>query len=82
MIEPVYISLNDAVKVFGQCRRTIFNLIAAKQVSAIKAGRSTLIVYQSIKDYYASRPKAEYKMDARAKRQAEMTAAPNHRRPT
>jgi hypothetical protein len=54
---------------------TIYNLIAAGQVDAIKAGRSTLVVYQSLKDYYASRPKAQYKMDARAKRQAEMTAA-------
>jgi hypothetical protein len=75
MTEPVYITLNDATQAFGQCRRTIHNLIAARQITAIKAGRSTLIVYQSIKDYYDSRPKAEYKMDARAKRQAELTTA-------
>jgi hypothetical protein len=75
MTEPIYISINDAVAAFGQCRRTIYNLIAANQVDAIKAGRSTLIVYQSLKDYYGSRPKAEYKMDDRAKRQAELTAA-------
>ena len=74
MSDPVYISINDAVEKFGQCRRTIYNLIAAKQVNAIKAGRSTLVVYQSLKDYYGSRPKAEYKMDARAKRQAELTS--------
>jgi hypothetical protein len=73
MIEPVYISINDAVAAFGQCRRTIYNLIAAKQIDAIKAGRSTLIVYQSLTDYYGSRPKAEYKMDARGRRQAEIT---------
>jgi excisionase family DNA binding protein len=73
MTEPVYITLNHAAEMFGQCRRTISNLIAAKQITAVKAGRSTLIVYQSIKDYYDSRPKAEYKMDARAKRQFALT---------
>jgi excisionase family DNA binding protein len=71
MTEPVYITLNDAAEAFGQCRRTIYNLIAAGRVDAIKAGRSTLVVYQSLKDYYASRPRAQYKMDARAKRQAD-----------
>jgi hypothetical protein len=71
MSDPVFVPINRAVEDFGQCRRTIYELIALGEVKAVKAGRSTLVDYQSLKDYYGSRPRALFKPDARARRRAE-----------
>jgi hypothetical protein len=71
MSDPVFIPINRAVEDFGQCRRTIYDLIALGCIKAVKAGRSTLVEYQSLKDYYGSRPPASFKPDARARRHAE-----------
>jgi hypothetical protein len=72
MSDPVFVPINRAVEDFGQCRRTMYELIALGCVKAVKAGRSTLIEYQSLKDYYSSRPRAVFRPDARARRHAEM----------
>ena len=74
MSDPVFVPINRAVQDFGQCRRTIYDLIALGCIRAVKAGRSTLVEYQSLKDYYSSRPPASFKPDARAKRHGEITA--------
>jgi excisionase family DNA binding protein len=74
MSDPVFVPINRAVQDFGQCRRTIYELIALGRIRAIKAGRSTLVEYQSLKDYYCSRPPAAFKPDTRAKRHIEITA--------
>jgi hypothetical protein len=47
-------------------------LIALGCIKAVKAGRSTLVEYQSLKDYYGSRPPASFRPDARAKRHSEI----------
>jgi excisionase family DNA binding protein len=76
MSDPVFVPINRAVNDFGQCRRTIYELIALGRIKAVKAGRSTLVEYQSLKDYYCGRPPASFRPDARAKRHDEITA--NH----
>jgi excisionase family DNA binding protein len=72
MSDPVFVPINRAVNDFGQCRRTIYELIALGRIKAIKAGRSTLVEYQSLKDYYCSLPTASFRPDARAKRHGEI----------
>ena len=67
-IDPVLVPLNQAATMIGQHRRTIYSLIAAGRIKAVKSGRSTLVVYDSIKQYIASLPPAQIKLDARAKR--------------
>jgi hypothetical protein len=44
MSDPVFVPINRAVEDFGQCRRTIYDLIALGCIRAVKAGRSTLVV--------------------------------------
>jgi excisionase family DNA binding protein len=66
--DPVLVPLNQAATMIGQHRRTIYSLIAAGRIKAVKSGRSTLVVYDSIKQYIASLPPAQFKLDARAKR--------------
>ena len=66
--DPVLVPLNQAATMIGQHRRTIYSLIAAGRIKAVKSGRSTLVVYDSIKQYIASLPPARIKLDARAKR--------------
>jgi hypothetical protein len=74
MSDPVFVPINRASEDFGQCRRTIYELIALGCIKAVKAGRSTLVEYQSLKDYYNSRPTATFKPDARARRHGVIAA--------
>jgi len=50
-------------------------LIAAGRLKAVKSGRSTLIFYDSVKQYIASLPPAQIRLDARARRHLEAVVA-------
>ena len=43
--DPILIPLNQASEILGQHRRTVYSLIAAGRIKAVKSGRSTLVVY-------------------------------------
>jgi hypothetical protein len=73
--DPILVSINNAGAFIGRCRRTIYGLIAADQISAVKSGRSTLIVFESLKRYAASLPAAKFKLDDRAKRHVDSATA-------
>jgi len=60
-IQPILIPINQASAIIGKCRRGIYQLIAGNQIKAVKAGRSTLVVYDSLKQYVASLPVAKFK---------------------
>ena len=45
----------------GKCRRGIYQLIATDQLKAVKSGRSTLVVYESLKQYAANLPVAKFR---------------------
>jgi excisionase family DNA binding protein len=68
MSDPILIPLNEAASVIGRCRRSLYDLIAAGAIDAVKSGRSTLVVYDSLKQYAASLPTAKIKFDDRTKR--------------
>ena len=74
-IQPVLIPINQAATIIGQHRRTIYSLIAAGRLKAVKSGRSTLIFYDSVKQYIASLPPAQIRLDARARRHLEAVVA-------
>ena len=74
-IQPVLIPIKQAATIIGQHRRTIYSLIAANRLKAVKSGRSTLIFYDSVKQYIASLPPAQIKLDTRAKRHLEAVVA-------
>ena len=73
--DPILVQVKDAIDILGQSRRTIYGLIAAEKIKAVKSGRSTLIVYESLKQYAASLPSAKIKVYGRVKRGAEPVAA-------
>jgi len=74
-IQPVMLPINQAATIIGQHRRTIYSLIAAGRLKAVKSGRSTLIFYDSVKQYIASLPPAQIRLDARARRHLEAVVA-------
>ena len=61
-LQPLLVPINKASAIIGKCRRGIYQLIAADQLKAVKSGRSTLIVYESLKQYAANLPVAKFKM--------------------
>jgi len=74
-VDPILVQVKDAIGILGQSRRTIYGLIAAEKIKAVKSGRSTLIVYESLKQYAAGLPSAKIKGYGRVKRGAEPVAA-------
>jgi hypothetical protein len=67
------VPISQASAMIGKCRRGIYELIATDQIKAVKSGRSTLVVYESLKQYAASLPPAKFK--SAAKQHAEGMAA-------
>jgi excisionase family DNA binding protein len=61
MSEPMLVSLNEASGLIGKSRRTIYELIATDKLKAVKAGRNTRVVYQSVKAYVDSLPAVKIK---------------------
>jgi excisionase family DNA binding protein len=53
-------SPNDAAKVLGIGRSTLFNLLAHGQIAARKLGTRTLIPAAELERYLASLPQAEF----------------------
>jgi excisionase family DNA binding protein len=61
MSEPMLVSLQEVSALIGKSRRTIYELIATDRLKAVKAGRNTRVVYQSIKAYVDNLPAAKIK---------------------
>jgi excisionase family DNA binding protein len=60
-LEPVLLSIDRVSDLIGKCRRSVYELIAADKLEAVKAGRNTLVVYDSVKRYVDSLPPARFK---------------------
>jgi excisionase family DNA binding protein len=61
MSEPMLVSLDEVSALIGKSRRTVYELIATDQIKAVKAGRNTRVVYESIKAYVANLPAVKIK---------------------
>src|SRR5262249_10797827 len=59
--QPILVPINQASAIIGKCRRGIYQLIATDQLKAVKSGRSTLVVYESLKQYAANLPVAKFR---------------------
>jgi len=70
MSDPILVPLNEAAAAIGRCRRSVYDLIAAGAIDAVKSGRSTLVVFKSLKQYADSLPAAKIKFDDRSRRGA------------
>jgi excisionase family DNA binding protein len=56
MIEPIAMSINDAVAYSGLGRSSIYEALKAGHITAKKAGRRTLILVADLKAYVANLP--------------------------
>jgi hypothetical protein len=65
-LEPILVSIPQAAVIIGKCRRGIYELIATEQLQAVKDGRSTRVVFESLKQYAASLPAAKFRASRRA----------------
>jgi len=72
--DPILVPIKVAADVLGQSRTTIYELIADEKVKAVKSGRCTLIVYESLKQYAASLPAAEITYPSAIKRRGKRGA--------
>ncbi|MFY9835071.1 MAG: hypothetical protein WAK55_01110 [Xanthobacteraceae bacterium] len=60
-IEPILLQIDRVADMIGKCRRSVYQLIASDQLEAVKSGRNTLVVYESVKHYVAGLPAARFK---------------------
>jgi Helix-turn-helix domain len=65
--DPILVPVNQASAVIGKSPRGIYQLMATGELKAVKSGRSTLIVYASIKEYVDNLPTAKIKPYVRAR---------------
>jgi excisionase family DNA binding protein len=56
MSEPMLISLDQVSDLIGKSRRGVYQLIATDQIRAVKSGRNTLVVYESLKQFVDNLP--------------------------
>jgi excisionase family DNA binding protein len=50
-LEPLLVPVSQASASLCICPRSIYELMATGEIKAIKAGRSTRVVYESLKEY-------------------------------
>ncbi|UYY57003.1 helix-turn-helix domain-containing protein [Sphingomonas sp. S2-65] len=48
-MDPIAVRISAAVKLTGICRSTIYELIGEGTIETVKIGRSTFILYPSLK---------------------------------
>jgi hypothetical protein len=60
-LQPILVPISQASAIIGKCRRGIYQFIATDQLKAVKSGRSTLVVYESLKQYAANLPVAKFR---------------------
>jgi hypothetical protein len=56
MSDPILVPINEVSTLIGKCRRGVYQLIATDQIRAVKSGRSTLVVYESLRQYVGNLP--------------------------
>lgn len=59
--QPMLISVDRVADLIGKCRRSVYQLIASDQLEAVKSGRNTLVVFESVKRYVEGLPRARFK---------------------
>jgi excisionase family DNA binding protein len=58
---PVSMSIATAVRWSGISRSEMYNLLARGRIRAVKAGRKTLVLTETLQTYIRSLPSAEFK---------------------
>jgi hypothetical protein len=59
--DPILVPVTQASAIIAKSPRMIYELMATGELKAVKSGRNTLIVYDSIREYVAKLPAAKIK---------------------
>jgi hypothetical protein len=59
-IEPVAISITDAILVSSVSRSELYRLLGAQKIQAVKCGTRTLILVDSLRQYLSTLPPAKF----------------------
>jgi hypothetical protein len=59
-LDPMLVTVDRVTDLIGKCRRSVYQLIATDKLEAVKSGRNTLVVYDSVKRYVDSLPPARF----------------------
>jgi excisionase family DNA binding protein len=62
-LEPLGVRPVAAGRLIGESRNTVYRLLAAGKLRAVKRGTSTLVLMDSIHEYWASLPPASFGAD-------------------
>jgi hypothetical protein len=77
-VEPLLVSIPQTSQVISRCVATVYELIGAGQLVAVKSDGRTLVTMDSIKGYVASLPPAKVAPPRRRKPQhLRQTETPN-----
>jgi hypothetical protein len=79
-IEPVACTIPRTSQITGESRSTVYGLVGEGVYEAVKSGRRTLIIYESIKRRFASLPRAVIKPPRPRPPRALTTEAPRRGR--
>jgi hypothetical protein len=70
-VEPLTLSIADAVRWSGICRSELYVLIGAGKLKALKSGRKTLVVAASLREHVENLPAAQIRPQGRAHSRAQ-----------
>jgi excisionase family DNA binding protein len=59
--DPILVPVNQASAIIARSPRMVYEMMAAGELRAVKSGRNTLILYDSIKEYVAKLRPAKIK---------------------
>jgi hypothetical protein len=59
--DPILVPVNQASAIISRSPRMVYEMMASGELKAVKSGRNTLILYDSIREYVAKLPPAKIK---------------------
>lgn len=60
VVEPLGVKPTEAGRLIGESRNTVYRLLAAGQLRAVKRGTSTIVLMSSIHEHMATLPSATF----------------------
>jgi excisionase family DNA binding protein len=61
-LEPIFISVAAAAEILATSRSELYQRLARGELHAVKNGARTLVTYESVKAFAATRPKANLRL--------------------
>jgi hypothetical protein len=74
-IKPLGLSVKETAKITSESEWQVKERLRRREYKAKKSGRRTIIIYQSVEDYWNSLPDATFKPSKRKRDEQEKLAA-------